>query len=128
MHIYAAPSLIVETGDFMRFTKGNIYGAFLGMAPREHSSSTNLNQLSISKTGNAYLCRLLVEAAKGIYKGVVGYKSKDLRSRQKGQSAEVIAYADKANIRLRSKYYRMICHPVCQNMRLSIFENEFPCL
>ena len=54
--------------------------------------------------------RLLVEASNGICKGVIDYKFKELRSRQKGQSAVVIAYADRAITRLRSKYYIMIRH------------------
>lgn len=29
---HTALSLIVETGDFMRFAKGNIFAAFLGLA------------------------------------------------------------------------------------------------
>ena len=35
---HAALSLIVETGDFKRFSKGNIYASYLGLAPGEHSS------------------------------------------------------------------------------------------
>lgn len=94
----------METGDFKRFAKGNTYAAFLGLAPGEHSSSTSINRTGISKAGNTHLRTLLIEAAKGICKGRVGAKSKELRSRQSGQSAEVIAYADRANERLRSKY------------------------
>lgn len=33
--IHTALSLIVETGDFKRFAKGNTYAAFLGLAPGE---------------------------------------------------------------------------------------------
>ena len=111
----------------MRFAKGNIYGAFLGMAPGEHSSSTNLNRLGVSKAGNSHLRRLLVEASKGICKGVIGYKSKELRSRQKGQSADVIAYADRANTRLRSKYYKMIRHGKKKNVAVSAVARELAC-
>ena len=46
---HTALSLIVETGDFKRFAKGNIYAAFLGLAPGEHSSSKNVNRLGISQ-------------------------------------------------------------------------------
>ena len=127
MRTHTALSLIVETGDFMRFAKGNIYGAFLGMAPGEHSSSTNLNRLGVSKAGNSHLRRLLVEASKGICKGVIGYKSKELRSRQKGQSADVIAYADRANTRLRSKYYKMIRHGKKKNVAVSAVARELAC-
>lgn len=113
---HTALSLLVETGDFKRFAKGNIYAAFLGLMPGEHSSSDNVNRLGISKAGNTHLRCLLTEAAKGICKGDVGHKSKDLRSRQNGQPAEIIAYADKANIRLRGKYYKMIRHGKKKNV------------
>lgn len=124
---HTALSLIVETGDFKRFAKGNIYAAFLGLAPGERSSSTNVNRLGISKGGNTHLRCLLIEAAKSICKGTIGYKSKELRSRQRGQSADVIAYADKANIRLRSKYYRMIRHGKKKNVAVTAVARELAC-
>ena len=124
---HTALSLIVETGDFKRFAKGNTYAAFLGLAPGEYSSSTSINRLGISKTGNAHLRCLLIEAAKSICKGAIGHKSKELRSRQNGQSAEVIAYADKANTRLRSKYYRMIRHGKKKNVSVAAVARELAC-
>jgi len=124
---HTALSLIVETGDFKRFAKGNTYAAFLGLAPGEHSSSTTVNRLGISKAGNAHLRCLLIEAAKGICKGAIGHKSKELRSRQSGQSADVIAYADKANTRLRSKYYRMIRHGKKKNVVVAAVARELAC-
>ena len=124
---HTALSLIVETGDFNRFAKGNTYAAFLGLTPGEHSSSETVKRLGISKAGNTHLRTLLVEAARGICKGVIGYKSKALRSRQSGQSAEVIAYADKANTRLRSKYYRMIRHGKKRNVAVAAVARELAC-
>lgn len=124
---HTALSMIVETGDFKRFAKGNTYAAFLGLAPGEHSSSKNINRLGISKAGNVHLRCLLIEAAKGICKGAVGHKSKELRSRQSGQSAEVIAYADKANTRLRSKYYKMIRHGKKKNVAVAAVARELAC-
>ena len=124
---HTALSLIVETGDFKRFAKGNTYAAFLGLAPGEHSSSTSINRLGISKAGNAHLRCLLIEAAKSICKGAIGHKSKELRSRQNGQSAEVIAYADQANTRLRSKYYRMIRHGKKKNVSVAAVARELAC-
>lgn len=124
---HTALSLIVETGDFKRFAKGNTYAAFLGLAPGEHSSSTSINRTGISKAGNTHLRMLLIEAAKRICRGRVGAKSKELRSRQNGQSAEVIAYADRANERLRSKYYRMIRHSKKQNVAVAAIARELAC-
>lgn len=124
---HSALSLIVETGDFNRFAKGNTYAAFLGLAPGEHSSSKSVNRLGISKAGNTHLRCLLVEAARGICKGAIGHKSKELRSRQSGQTAEVIAYADKANTRLRSKYYKMIRHGKKKNVAVAAVARELAC-
>ena len=124
---HTALSLIVETGDFKRFVKGNTYAAFLGLAPGERSSSDNVNRLGISKTGNTHLRCLLIEAAKGICKGAIGHKSKELRARQSGQPVEIIAYADKANIRLRSKYYKMIRHGKKKNVAVTAVARELAC-
>ena len=116
---HTALSLIVETGDFMRFAKGNIFAAFLGLAPGEHSSGSGVHRLGITKAGNTHLRTLLIEAASGICKGAVGHKSKALKARQAGQESEVIAYADKANTRLRSKYYRMMRHGKKRNVAVA---------
>ena len=102
---HTALSLIVETGDFERFAKGNTYAAFLGLAPGENSSGEHINRIGITKAGNSHLRLLLIEAAGGICKGMIGHKSKDLRARQNGNTAEVIAYADKENNIMKTKFY-----------------------
>ena len=124
---HTALSLIVETGDFHRFAKGNIYGAYLGLAPGEHSSSNHIGRLGITKAGNQHLRTLLIEAAGGICKGAIGHKSKELRARQNGNSTEVIAYADKANARLRSKYYRLTRHGKKRNIAVAAVARELAC-
>ena len=124
---HTALSLIVETGDFERFAKGNTYAAYLGLAPGEHSSSDSVNRLGITKAGNSHLRLLLVEAAGSICKGAVGHKSKALRARQNGNTAETIAYADKANTRLRSKYYKMIRHGKKRNVVVAAVARELAC-
>ena len=40
----------------------------------------------------------------------VGRKCADLKQRQEGNTPEVIAYADRANDRLRRKYMRIMTH------------------
>ena len=57
-----------------------------------------------------YITWTRFDRTKGLCKGAIGYKSKALRARQSGQAADVIEYADMANIRFRSKFYRMIRH------------------
>ena len=124
---HTALSLIVETGDFTRFAKGNIYAAYLGLAPGENSSGPHTNRTGISKAGNAHLRSLLIEAAGGICKGIVGHKSKALKARQKDNSAQVIAYADKANVRLRSRYYKLIRHGKARNVAVAAIARELAC-
>jgi len=124
---HTALSLIVETGDFNRFVKGNVYAAYLGLAPGEHSSAEKINRLGITKAGNSHLRLLLVEAAGGICKGAIGHKSKELRHRQQGNPAEVISYADKANARMRSKYYRLIRHGKKRNVAVTAIARELAC-
>lgn len=54
--------LAVEIGDWTRFT-GSSIGAYLGLVPSEHSSGSTRSQGSITKAGNTYARRLLIEAA-----------------------------------------------------------------
>ena len=44
-------SLIVETGDFARFTKGNTYAAFPGLAPGESSVEIRSTEQGYPKQG-----------------------------------------------------------------------------
>lgn len=103
-----ALSVIVETGDFKRFASAPQYAAYLGLVPGEDSSGGDQNRLPITKAGNRHLRMLLVEAAQCFGRGQIGHKSKALAARQSGNSPTAIAYADKANERLRRKYYRMV--------------------
>jgi len=124
---HTALSLIVETGDFDRFSKGNTYAAYLGLAPGENSSGDHINRTGLSKAGNSHLRRLLIESARGICKGAIGHKSKELKSRQEGNKAEVIVYADRANTRLRSRYYKMIRHDKKKNVAVAAVARELAC-
>ena len=124
---YTALSLIVETGDFKRFRKGNTYAAFLGLAPGESSSGEKISRTGITKAGNNHLRTLLIEAATGICKGQVGHKSKALCARQAGNPEEVIAYADRGNIRMRSKYKRMIRREKKRNVAVAAIARELAC-
>lgn len=104
---HTALAIVAETGDFNRFPKAESYAAFLGLIPGESSSGQKQNRFSITKAGNSHLRTLLIESAQGYTRGAVGFKSKELKHRQKGNAPEIIAYADKGNVRLRRKYYRM---------------------
>lgn len=104
---HIAMSLIAEVGDFQRFPSAQQFSAFLGLVPSEHSSGTSQYRGSITKAGNSHLRRLLIEAASCFNRGPAGQKTVRLIRRQKGNPANVIAYADRANARLRHRYARI---------------------
>jgi len=107
VRVLTALAIIVEIGDFVRFAKPEKLAAFLGLVPSEDSSGEKQSRGSITKAGNSHVRRLLVESAQSYTRGSIGYKSKELKRRQSGNTPQVIAYADKANERLRRKFYRM---------------------
>lgn len=124
---HTALSLIVETSDFKRFAKGSDYGAWLGMIPIQDASSNKDNRFGITKSGNSHLRRLLTEASQAFTRGTVGHKSRDLKSRQAKCSSEVVNYADKANIRLKRKYYKMIQRGKKANVAKVAVARELAC-
>jgi transposase len=105
---HTALSVLVEVGDFKRFATAQQFASYLGLVPGEDSSGDGQTRLGITKAGNRHIRLLLTEAAQCYGRGQVGFKSKELKSRQSGNPADVIAYADKANERLRRRYYKMV--------------------
>jgi transposase len=105
---HTALATIVETGDFNRFKTAKQYAAFLGLVPGENSSGDSKQRTGITKSGNSHVRKLLIEAAQCYGRGAVGAKSKALASRQSGNDPKVIVYANKANERLRRKFYKIM--------------------
>jgi transposase len=103
-----ALAVLTEVGDFKRFASAQHFASYIGLTPGEDSSGDNQHRLGITKAGNRHVRSLLVEAAQSYSHGQIGYKSKALKARQDGNPPEVIAYADKANERLRRRFYRMV--------------------
>jgi len=124
---HTAISLIVEVGDFYRFAKGNIFSSFLGVTPGEYSSGKHTTHTGITKAGNSHLRRLLIEAAGAICRGTIGHKSKALKARQQGNSPEIIAFADRVNSRLRSRYYKHIRKGMKRNIAIVAIARELAC-
>ena len=105
---HTALAVLVETGDFSRFKNARDYAAYIGLVPGENSSGDTKRQTGITKTGNSHVRKLLVESAQCYGRGKTGVKSKELARRQAGNDPKVIAYADKANERLRRKFYKIM--------------------
>jgi transposase len=100
-----ALTIAAELGDARRFATAPSLMAFVGLIPSEHSSGTKQARGAITKTGNAHLRRVLVEAAWHYrHHPFVG---DTLRSRQRGAPAGVIAHAWTAQQRLHRRYARL---------------------
>lgn len=105
---HTALSVLVEVGDFNRFASAQKFAAYLGLVPGEDSSGDGKKHLGITKAGNRHVRMLLTETAQCYGRGRTGYKSRALKLRQAGNPSPVIAYADRANERLRRRYYKMV--------------------
>jgi len=125
---HTALSVIVEIGDFKRFAKAENLAAYLGLVPSEDSSGERRRRGGITKAGNSHVRRLLVESAQSYTRGRIGHKSKNLKSRQNGNTPQVIAYADKANERLRRKFYKMtLKNNINRNVAATAVARELSC-
>lgn len=125
---HTALSLVVEVGDYNRFTSATSFSSFLGVCPGEDSSGQRIRRNSITKTGNVRLRLLLTEAAKGIKRSSLKYgKSKRLLLRQKNADPSVIVYADKGSRRIRAKIEAMEKRGVHCNIATTAAARELAC-
>ncbi|CAN0455232.1 unnamed protein product, partial [Discosporangium mesarthrocarpum] len=100
-----AMTIVAELHDFRRFESARALMAYLGLVPREHSSGERRCRGGITKTGNKHVRRVLVEAAWHYrHRPAVGAA---LRRRRQGQPGEIVAIADRAQLRLHKKFWRL---------------------
>jgi transposase len=99
-----ALTIAAELGDPRRFPTAPSTMAYVGLVPSEHSSGAKRAHGAITKTGNAHLRRVLVEAAWHYrHRPFVG---RALQRRQRGAPPQVIAHAWRAQHRLHRRYHR----------------------
>ena len=100
-----ALTIAAELGDPRRFATAPRLMAFIGLIPSEHSSGPKKARGAITKTGNAHLRRVLVEAAWHYrHHPFVG---RALKQRQERAPASAIAHAWAAQHRLYRRYQRL---------------------
>jgi transposase len=102
----SALTLVVEVGDFARFGSAEDLMAFTGLVPSEDSSGEERRRGHITKTGNAHLRRILVEAA-WAYAARPGRGRKRM-ARLEGQPPDVVALALASEERLHRRYWRIV--------------------
>jgi len=100
-----AMTLLSETGDLRRYLKASQFMSATGLVPSEHSSGSQRRQGAITRTGNAHLRRVLVEAAWHYRHGPS--PSLAIRKRRDGQPELVRTIARRADSRLHGKFRRL---------------------
>jgi transposase len=102
LDLVAATTIVAELGDLRRFGHPRQLMGYLGLVPSEHSSGGTRRQGGITKTGNAHVRRVLVEAAWN-YRFQARI-SRVLQVRQENQSPQIRAIAWRAQLRLAHRY------------------------
>lgn len=101
-----AVTVLLEVLDFRRFARPRPFMSFVGLVPSEDSSGEKQARGRITKTGNAHLRRVLVEAA-------WHYQhrprlTKAIQARRAGQPAAMVAVAEQAEQRLHRRFARLL--------------------
>lgn len=103
----SAVTLLVEAQDFWRFKSAREFMCYTGLVGSEYSSADRVVRGKITRTGNAHIRRVLVEAAWAYRKG--NATSRELLERRANCPVEVLKIAKKAQNRLVRKFWKMIC-------------------
>lgn len=101
----AAVTVVAELGQISRFEGARQLMGYSGVVPSEASSGERQRRGAITKTGNAHLRRIAMEAAWSYrLKPAIG---PGLRKRQEGVPEEIKEVAWKAQLRLHKRYARL---------------------
>lgn len=101
-----AMTLVTEIGDIRRFKSARGLMSYTGLVPGERASGDVCHRGPITKAGNAYLRRVLIEAA-WHHRHKVGADQK-LTNRRQGQNPLVLAIAHKAQNRLHRRFHKLL--------------------
>ncbi len=102
----SAVTITAEVGEVSRFNTAKQLMGYSGAVSSEHSSGERTRRGGITKTGNAHLRRIVVEAAWAYrYRPRIGAA---LKARQKTASPEVKDIAWKAQHRLHQRYIKLM--------------------
>jgi len=99
-------ALVVEIGDFTRFTNARAFMSYLGLVPSESSSGESVSRGGITKTGNTHIRKLLTEAA-WLQGRWYSPNSVEVVKNLSSVPAPIAAIAEKANKRLHKRYLHL---------------------
>jgi transposase len=101
----SAITILAELGDLRRFSSAPRLMAGIGLVPSEYSTGDTTSRFSITKTGNAHVRHIAVEAA-WHYRRIT--RGRTITQRRKGQPPALVDLAQKCELRLNRKFHKMI--------------------
>lgn len=101
-----AMTALTEIGDWRRFPSARALMAWVGLVPSEHSSGDRERRGGITRAGNRYLRRVLIEAAHN-HRTRAG-STLILERRRAGKPPGAVAIAVKAQHRLSRRYWKLM--------------------
>ena len=104
--VLSAMIILSELGDLRRFASASQLMAAVGLVPSEYSTGDKTRRFGITKTGNAHVRHVLVQA--GWHYQRAPRAGSVVRKRRSGQPDPVVAVARRADERLHRKYRRLI--------------------
>jgi len=108
----SAVTIAAEVGELSRFAKPRQLMGYSGVVASEDSTGERIRRGGITKTGNAHLRRVVIEAAWAYrHRPNIGAS---LRKRQAAVSPEVNAIAWKAQHRLHARYRHLTTKGKCK--------------
>ncbi|MDM0110499.1 IS110 family transposase [Variovorax sp. J22R24] len=118
----SAIGLVSELGDLSRFDHPRQLMAWIGVTPSEHSSGGKRRQGSITKTGNSYARKLLIESAWS-YRHPARV-SVDIQRRHEGIPKPILDRAWDAQLRLCRRYRRLVAKGKSPNVAIVAIARE----
>jgi transposase len=118
----SAVGLLSELGDLTRFAHPRQLMAWVGVTPSEYSSGSKRRQGNITKTGNSYARKLLVESAWS-YRHTAKV-SPDIQRRHEGLPKVIVDRAWDAQLRLCRRYRKLVARGKNANVALIAVARE----
>jgi transposase len=100
-----AMTIIAEGGDLRQYGQADKFMGSTGIVPSEASTGDRQRQGSITKTGNVYIRRILIEGAWSYQRRAQAGAT--IQKRRRDQPEWLLAIARKADQRLHGKFYKL---------------------
>jgi transposase len=117
-----AVGMLAELGDLSRFSHPRQLMAWLGVTPCEHSSGDKRRQGSITKNGNSYARKLLIEAAWSYQHPA--RVSPEIQRRHEGIPKPIVDRAWDAQVRLCRRYRKLVARGKQKNIAVVAVARE----